>query len=121
MHAGSGNEISYFARTNFRRANTPFGIKQADRLSHLYMLGKTGVGKSTLIETLAMQDLAAGRGFALIDPHGDLVERVWANAPPPSVIELSISTLPMLLSHSDTIRYGGSGTTRFRLPRLACR
>ena len=53
MHAGRGNEISYFARTNFRRANTPFGIKQADRLSHVYMLGKTGVGKSTLIETLA--------------------------------------------------------------------
>ena len=81
MHAGRSNEISYFARTNFRRANTPFGIKQADRLSHVYMLGKTGVGKSTLIETLALQDLAAGQGFALIDPHGDLVERVWANAP----------------------------------------
>ncbi len=72
---------SYFARTNFRLGNALFGIKQADRLSHLYMLGKTGVGKSTLIETLARQDLKAGRGFALIDPHGDLVERVWAGAP----------------------------------------
>jgi hypothetical protein len=47
---------------------------------HLYMLGKTGVGKSTVIETLALQDLALGRGFALIDPHGDLAERVWAAA-----------------------------------------
>jgi hypothetical protein len=81
MYGIRTNEISYFARTNFRRADKPFGIKQADRLSHIYMLGKTGVGKSTLIETLVLQDLAAGRGFALIDPHGDLVERVWASAP----------------------------------------
>ena len=75
------NETSYFARTNFRNANKLFGIKQADRLSHVYMLGKTGVGKTTLIETLALQDLASGRGFALIDPHGDLVEHVWESAP----------------------------------------
>jgi DNA helicase HerA-like ATPase len=58
----------------------PFGIKQDDRLSHIYIIGKTGVGKSSLIETLARQDLEAGRGFALIDPHGDLAERVAANA-----------------------------------------
>ena len=69
-------DISYFARTNARNRRIPFGIKQPDRLSHIYIIGKTGVGKSTLIETLARQDLKAGRGFALIDPHGDLVERV---------------------------------------------
>lgn len=68
--------ISYFAETTHRRNYVRFGIKQADRLSHIYLIGKTGVGKSTLIETLARQDLAANRGFALIDPHGDLVERV---------------------------------------------
>ncbi|MDE2351343.1 MAG: type IV secretory system conjugative DNA transfer family protein, partial [Alphaproteobacteria bacterium] len=65
MHS---DDVSYFARTNFRRGDVLFGIKQADRLSHVYMLGKTGVGKSTFIETLARQDLASGRGFALIDP-----------------------------------------------------
>jgi type IV secretory pathway TraG/TraD family ATPase VirD4 len=70
------NDISYIARTNHRNSNTPFGIKQADRLSHIYVIGKTGVGKSTLLETLAKQDLDAGRGFALIDPHGDLVDRI---------------------------------------------
>lgn len=70
---------SYFAMTNFRNQNIPFGIHQADRLSHIYMIGKTGVGKSTLIETLARQDLAAGRGFALVDPHGDLVEKIAAD------------------------------------------
>jgi len=75
-------EVSYFARTNFRNRGCLFGIPQADRLSHIYILGKTGVGKSTLIETLALQDLHAGRGFALIDPHGDLVDRVAAAVPP---------------------------------------
>jgi len=75
-------ETSYFGATNFRNGNTPFGIKQPDRLSHIYMIGKTGVGKSTLIETLARQDLEAGRGFALVDPHGDLVENIAANIPP---------------------------------------
>ncbi len=73
------NSVSYLARTNFRRQNRLFGIKQADRLSHIYMIGKTGVGKSTLIETLAHQDLLAGRGFAVIDPHGDLVEKIAAD------------------------------------------
>jgi hypothetical protein len=72
----SKNEVSYFANTTFRRSFRPFGIRQSDRLSHLYVLGKTGVGKSSLIETLALQDAGAHRGFALIDPHGDLAERV---------------------------------------------
>jgi type IV secretory pathway TraG/TraD family ATPase VirD4 len=70
------NDISYFAHTNHRGTSVPFGIKQADLLSHMYVIGKTGVGKSTLLETLVRQDLEAGRGFALLDPHGDLVERL---------------------------------------------
>ncbi len=68
--------VSYFGETNFRNRFTRFGIKQADRLSHIYLLGKTGVGKSTLIEALARQDLEGGRGFCVIDPHGDLAERM---------------------------------------------
>lgn len=66
--------------TNFHRKFVPFGIRQADRFSHIYMIGKTGVGKSTMIEHVARQDLAAGRGFALIDPHGDLAERLREEA-----------------------------------------
>lgn len=69
-------DISYFAKTNTREPHKVFGIKQADRLFHLYAIGKTGTGKSTLLETLLRQDVEAGRGFALIDPHGDLAERV---------------------------------------------
>ncbi len=70
----SNNEVSYFARTNHHNKSIPFGIKEADRLSHMYVIGKTGVGKSTLLQTMALQDFTAGRGFALVDPHGDLVE-----------------------------------------------
>jgi hypothetical protein len=75
-------DVSRFASTNFRRGAVPFGIKQADRLFHMYVIGQTGVGKSTLLEVLAREDMAAGRGFALVDPHGDLVERVYAAVPP---------------------------------------
>jgi DNA helicase HerA-like ATPase len=82
MTPDSHHRISYFAQTNFRRAFKPFGIKQPDRLSHIYVIGKTGVGKSTLLEVLARQDIEAGRGFALIDPHGDLAERVRLAAEP---------------------------------------
>lgn len=68
---------SFFARTNFRNKGIPVGIKQADRLSHMYVIGKTGTGKSTLLQTLALQDITHGRGMMLIDPHGDLAERVF--------------------------------------------
>lgn len=69
-------QTAVFARTNFRDEQRPFGIKQADRRSHLYLIGKTGTGKSTLLETFMRHDLLAGNGFTLLDPHGDLVERI---------------------------------------------
>ena len=70
------SDISYFGETNHRRKFVPFGIKQADRLMHMYVIGQTGVGKSTLMQTLALGDLHAERGFALLDPHGDLAEHM---------------------------------------------
>lgn len=68
--------VACFARTNSRGKRIPFGIKYQDRLSHIYMIGKTGTGKTTLLETLIMQDIENGHGVCLIDPHGDFVERV---------------------------------------------
>jgi len=68
------SDVTFLGRTTFRRQHIRFGIKQADRLSHLYLIGQTGVGKSTLIRNLAIQDYDRGRGFALIDPHGDMAE-----------------------------------------------
>jgi hypothetical protein len=73
-------DISYFARTNHRNAGLAFGIKQSDRLSHMYVIGKTGTGKSTLLETLASQDMRHRRGFALVDPHGDFAEQAVERA-----------------------------------------
>jgi len=71
------------ARVNFRRDRRVFGIKTEDRFSHVYIIGKTGTGKSTLLEAMTLQDLALGNGFALIDPHGDLVERIADRIPSP--------------------------------------
>ena len=71
------DHITYLGRTTFRAKGIPFGIKHADRLSHMYVIGKTGVGKSTLLETMLFQDMQFGQGFCLIDPHGDLVERLY--------------------------------------------
>ncbi|MBK6299227.1 MAG: ATP-binding protein [Sphingomonadales bacterium] len=56
----------------------PFGIKLKDRLSHLYLIGQSGTGKSTLLANLALQDATAGIGFCLIDPHGDLAAMLSA-------------------------------------------
>src|SRR3989442_10086676 len=81
MSQKSEERVTLFARTNFRNQGKVFGIRQADRRHHMYVIGKTGTGKSTLLETLIRQDIAAGEGVALLDPHGDLVERVLAAVP----------------------------------------
>lgn len=73
--------ISYFGTTNGRQPHRTFGIKQADRLFHIYAIGKTGTGKTSLLETIALQDMMRGRGVTVIDPHGDLAERLVANVP----------------------------------------
>lgn len=82
MSPHTPNHVTYLAETDFRNQRTRFGIKERDRLLHLYAIGQTGTGKSTLLETLIRQDLSAGQGLALLDPHGDLVERLAAQVPP---------------------------------------
>jgi type IV secretory pathway TraG/TraD family ATPase VirD4 len=75
------NPITYFGKTNARESRyRRFGIKEKDRLLHLYVIGRTGTGKSTMLETMIRQDIVRGEGCALIDPHGDLVARVAAFA-----------------------------------------
>src|SRR5438552_1601188 len=78
---GLDNRITAIAETNFRNDRHRFGIKRADRRAHMYIIGKTGTGKSTLIANLAHQDLLHGEGFALLDPHGDLVQQVLRFVP----------------------------------------
>jgi len=77
----NNNAVLTLGRVDFRDDRRVFGIRNEDRFSHMFILGKTGTGKSTLIETMALQDMARGAGFALIDPHGDLVERIAARIP----------------------------------------
>jgi type IV secretory pathway VirB4 component len=81
MRPQTERDIVLFARTNFRNERRIFGIRQADRRAHMYVIGKTGTGKSTLLETLIRQDIARGEGVALLDPHGDLAEKVLAGIP----------------------------------------
>jgi len=61
--------------TNYRNP-IPFYIKDKDRLYHMYAIGKTGVGKSTLLENMAISDIQKGKGLCLIDPHGDIAEDI---------------------------------------------
>src|ERR1041385_9508174 len=68
------DQVTMFARTNARTDRRVFGIKQQDRRAHMYIIGKTGTGKSSLLKTLVRQDIRNGAGLALLDPHGDLVE-----------------------------------------------
>src|SRR5277367_2369626 len=77
----SADNVLHVAQVDFRNDHRLFGIKTEDRFSHIYIIGKTGTGKSTLLETMALQDLEQGRGLALVDPHGDLVERIAARVP----------------------------------------
>ena len=75
------DRITYFARTLYRHVRDLFGIKRRDRLFHTYIIGKTGSGKSNLLLTLILQDVGNGEGLTVIDPHGDLVEKVAASIP----------------------------------------
>ncbi|HVW82851.1 MAG TPA: type IV secretion system DNA-binding domain-containing protein [Candidatus Paceibacterota bacterium] len=68
--------ITYFAATDSRGKRTPFGIKARDRERHMYVIGKTGMGKSTLLENMAIQDIRNGEGLAFIDPHGSAVDKL---------------------------------------------
>jgi len=67
-------EIEALGETTFREQRRVFGIRPKDRRHHIYIVGKTGTGKSTLIKNMIIQDLRANHGVALVDPHGDLVE-----------------------------------------------
>lgn len=67
-------DINFMAKTEFKNKMTVFGIKMKDRRKHVYLIGKTGTGKSTFIANMAINDMRNKRGFAVIDPHGDLSE-----------------------------------------------
>lgn len=74
-------EITYFAETSYWGKQVLFGIKQEDRLLHTYIVGKTGTGKTNLLQTQIIQDLDFSRGLCVLDIHGDLITNILAKVP----------------------------------------
>jgi hypothetical protein len=68
----TGGNLTYIGKTNYRNDSRSFGIKDKDRLQHIYCIGKSGVGKTTLLKKMALSDIERWNGAAIIDPHGDL-------------------------------------------------
>jgi DNA helicase HerA-like ATPase len=68
------DKITYFGLTDYRNKKTKFGIKNSDRSRHVYVIGKTGMGKSTLLENMAAQDILNGEGMCFVDPHGSAID-----------------------------------------------
>ena len=70
------DDITIFAETNFRNQFRSFGIKRDDRRRHMYVIGKTGMGKTTLLENMIISDIINGEGCCYVDPHGDTAEKI---------------------------------------------
>jgi len=68
--------VNFFAKAEYKNKTSIFGIKTPDRRKHIYAIGKTGAGKSTLIANIAIDDIRRGRGVGIVDPHGDLSEAI---------------------------------------------
>jgi len=75
------DSVSFFGRSNYHNNYLDFGIKRADRRRHLYAVGKSGTGKSKMLELLIMNDIMAGKGVGILDPHGDLVDNIMRVIP----------------------------------------
>lgn len=77
----TNERITILGQTNYRNVRRKFGIKTEDRRRHMYVVGKTGMGKSTLLLNCIVQDIRSGNGVAVLDPHGDLAERLLDYVP----------------------------------------
>ncbi|HLD31598.1 MAG TPA: type IV secretion system DNA-binding domain-containing protein [Patescibacteria group bacterium] len=69
-------DVCFFAQTNYRNQLRKFGIRLDDRRKHMYLIGKTGMGKTTMMENMILHDIYAGHGVGLVDPHGDFAEKI---------------------------------------------
>lgn len=72
----NGEKVTYLGKVDYRNKQLTFGIKQKDRTRHAYIIGKTGMGKSTLLENMIIQDINNGEGVCVLDPHGSLAEKI---------------------------------------------
>lgn len=78
----NSNKITLFAETTFRNLKKKFGIKLDDRRRHIYVIGKTGMGKTVLLENMVIQDIQQGKGVGFVDPHGEAAEGLLDFIPP---------------------------------------
>lgn len=74
-------DITYIGETNYRNERKKFGIKEGDRFSHIYCIGKSGMGKSTLLTHMALSDIQKGKGLGVLDPHGDVADTLISLVP----------------------------------------
>ena len=74
-------QLTVIGNTDYRGDKVLFGIKEEDKFRHMYIVGKTGTGKSTFMENLLKSDMAAGNGLALLDPHGEFVDNILEHIP----------------------------------------
>ncbi|MBI4094402.1 MAG: type IV secretion system DNA-binding domain-containing protein [Candidatus Liptonbacteria bacterium] len=74
-------DVIYFGRTDFRNTNRLFGVKRRDRRQHMYVVGKTGCGKTALLHNMVVQDITNGEGLCVIDPHGEFAESLLTKIP----------------------------------------
>jgi CxxC-x17-CxxC domain-containing protein len=81
MEDAPEKNVAYFGRIDFRNKNQLFGIRRTDRRQHMYVIGKTGTGKSAMLHNLIIQDIANGEGVCVVDPHGELVESILRKVP----------------------------------------
>ncbi len=81
MSDGTPQKITYLGKIDYRDKQLTFGIKEGDRTKHTYIIGKSGMGKSTLLENLIIQDINNGEGVCVIDPHGSLAEMILHHIP----------------------------------------
>ena len=113
------NQITIFAQTNFRNQRVKFGIKTDDRRRHMYVVGKTGTGKTEMLETMVLADIKAGRGIGLIDPHGEFAEKILELIPEsrlddviyfnPSDIDYPIAFNPLEVTNPESRHLVASG------------
>jgi type IV secretory pathway VirB4 component len=106
MTSQHNSEVSVLGESVYHGRRSLIGITQPDRLGHMWVLGKTGTGKSTLLTNLISADMQAGRGLMVIDPHGDLVEALLDLVPHHRVLEtiyfnLADTAYPLALNPLD--------------------
>lgn len=115
----SKQQLTIIGKTNWRNSNQIFGIKDKDRLFHIYSIGKTGTGKTSLLLNLAISDIQKGKGCAVIDPHGDCANTLLNYIPKerikdviyfnPADTEFPISFNPLLHVHPNHFHIVTSG------------